>query len=572
MQIDDIKGIIRKYAVKNVIDYGKADMQSVLGKVIREAKGADINALKIEVQKAIDAVNRMPRAELEREYANFSEEFEQKAKSIAEKNAAPKMIIEGAEEGKVVTRFPPEPGGYVHIGNIKQCILSDEFAKIYKGKIYLYFDDTNPEKCKQEYVDGIKSDTSWLGIKFSKEYYASDYIEKVYDAGRKLLAQGDAYVCSCSDEEVKKGRMERLECKHRQQKPEQNLALFEEMLNGKYEENQVIVRFTGDMSSDNTTLRDSTLFRIKKALHYRQGGKYVVWPTYHINTMVLDNLNGVTDVIRGKEYEIWGEANRKMLASLGLSVPRLHYEARLKINGTTTAKRDIRAMIKDGVVSGWDDPRLVTIVSLRRRGIQPGAIRNFVLRFGMSKNDGAVSIDMLLAENKKIIDPIAKHMFFVEDPVKVTVKGAKAIEAKIKLHPSSNTEFREYKTGEVFYISKSDADLMKQGDTIKLKDLLAMCIVSKGADGIEAEEIPPTPNDRIVQWVSDKSYVECSVIIPGDLVDGSGNVITDSLKVAKGYAESYTTKLKAHDMVQFERFGYCALDKEKPLQFIFTCK
>ena len=150
----------------------------------------------------------MDKAELEKEYAPFRAEFEQKAKDTAEKTAKPNFTIEGAMEGKVVTRFPPEPGGYIHIGNVKQAFLSYEFARIYKGKFYLYFDDTNAEKCKQEYVDGIKKDMEWLGLKYDKEYYASDYVEQVYDCARQLIRQGNAYVCGCSEEKIKDERFE----------------------------------------------------------------------------------------------------------------------------------------------------------------------------------------------------------------------------------------------------------------------------------------------------------------------------------------------------------------------------
>ena len=425
------KEVIRKYAIKNAIDYGKAKLENVIGKAIKDLPGIPVPEIKIEVQATVNEVNKMSAAELEREYAPFKEGFEQKAKEKIEKTAKPAMVIDGAEEGKVVTRFPPEPGGYMTIGNSKQCLLSEAFAKIYKGKVYLYFDDTNPEKCRQEYVEGMKRDTAWLGVKFDREYYASDFIEKVYDSGRKLMQKSDAYVCLCGSDEVKKNRLAKTECKHRLQTPEQNLALFVEMMKGKYEEGQAIVRFKGDMSSDNSAFRDPTLFRVKKAKHYRQGDKYVVWPTYHINTLVVDNLNGVTDAIRDKNYEIWDGVHRKILADLGLKPPRFLYEARLNIKGAAAGKRVLRKLVKEKFVDGWDDPRLTTIVALKRRGIQPEAIRNFVLRFGMSKTDSLVDIDMLLAENKKLIDPIAKHLFFVKDPVKVTVKDAPKTEIRL---------------------------------------------------------------------------------------------------------------------------------------------
>ena len=457
------------------------------------------------------------------------------------------------------------------IGNSKQCLLSAEFARIYKGKVYLYFDDTNPEKCRQEYVDGMKRDTAWLGVKFDREYYASDFIEKVYGAGKKLMQKNDAYVCLCGGEEVKKNRLEKKECGHRAQTIEQNLNLFGDMLKGKYEEGQAIVRFKGDMASDNSAFRDPTLFRIKKTKHFRQGDKYVVWPTYHINTLVVDNINGVTDAIRDKNYEIWDSVHKKILADLGLKAPRFLYEARLNIKGAAAGKRVLRKLVKEGMVTGWDDPRLTTIVALKRRGIQPEAIRNFVLRFGMSKTDSLVSMDMLLAENKKLIDPIAKHLFFVRDPVKVTVKDAPKTEAKLRLHPSNDVGFREYHTNNIFYIDREDASTLEKGELVRLKDLVGLRIISETGNDVSAEAAS-TQEGKIMQWVSDGNYVKCSVLIPEELLNDDETVRKDSLKTVEGYVESYASKLKAHEIVQFERFGYCVLDDEKKLTFIFTSK
>ena len=574
MLSEEVRKEARKFTIKNAFDYGRAKPGPVISKLLSiypELK-QDVAGLSKEIAEIVGEVNKLSAKDLNQEFSEHRLEFEVMDKEKAERTAKPKMIIEGAEEGKVVTRFPPEPGGYITIGNAKQCILSAEFAKIYSGKIYLYFDDTNPEKSKQEFVNSIKDDLKWLGVNFSREYYASDYIETVYGSGKRLLRQGDAYVCMCSGEDVKKSRVEKKECKHRNQLPEDNLVRFEEMLMGRYDEGQAIVRLKGDMSSENATFRDPTLFRVKKAEHYRQGKKYSVWPTYHINTPVIDNLNGVTDVIRGKEYEIWDEINKKMLVSLGLKPPRMHYEARLKIEGAAEGKRVVRKLLKDGDISGWNDPRLVTIAALRRRGIRSEAIWAFVLRFGMSKTDSVVSLDMLLSENKKLIDPIAKHLFFVKDPVKLVVNGASHLSVKLRLHPTNDSNFREYETAGEFYIGRDDAKTLKKGDLMALKDLCMVKILLKGRKFITAEPASSKKRDKIIQWVSEKDYVGCSVLVPENLLGRNGEVRTDSLKVWKGYVESYATKLKEHDVVQFERVGYCILDRKKGMQFILTSR
>jgi glutamyl-tRNA synthetase len=568
---EEVLVLIRKYAIKNAVDYGKADIGSVLGKVIKAAPGVPIPELKGEVQAAVAMVNKMRKDDIEKEYAPLSGEFEQKARETAVKTAKANFTIEGAVEGEVVTRFPPEPGGYIHIGNLKQCLMSEEIARIYKGRIYLYFDDTNPEKCRQEFVDGIKADLAWMGVGFAKEYYASDSIEKVYEAGRRLLRQGDAYVCECTEPEVEKNRELKANCKHRNQSAERNLALFEEMLAGKYDEGQAIVRLTGEMKSDNAAFRDPTLFRIKKATHYRHGDKYVVWPTYHINTLVLDSIHGVTDVLRDKNYESWDPVHKQIMLELGLTPPRMHYEAKLKIGGTTTAKREMRELLAEGKVSGWDDPRLVTVAALRRRGILPGAIRSFVLRFGMSKTDGVVSMEMLLAENRRLIDPVAKHLFFVKDPFKVVVKGEKPLSVKLRLHPSSDMGFREYRTWDEFYVPGEDAEAMKVGELVRLKDLICVRIASKTAKEIVADVVK-SQEGKVVQWVSGRDYIECSVVIPEALFDEKGAPRKDSLKSTDGYVESYADRLEAHEILQFERFGYCILDDKEECGFILISK
>lgn len=574
MLSEELRKEARKFTIKNAIDYGKAKPGPVISKLLSiypELK-QDVASLSKEIAEIVSEVNKLSTKALNEEFSEHRLEFDVMAKEKAERTSKPKMIIEGAEKGRVVTRYPPEPGGYMPIGNAKQCILSAEFAKIYDGKIYLYFDDTNPEKSKQEFVDSIKADLKWLGVNFDREYYASDYIETVYGSGKRLLRQGDAYVCMCSGEEIKKNRAEKKECKHRNLAPEGNLVRFEEMIMGMYGEGQAVVRLKGDMSSENASFRDPTLFRVKKAEHYRQGKRYSVWPTYHINTPVIDNLNGVTDVIRGKEYEIWDELNKKMLTSLGLKPPRMHYEGRLMIEGAATGKRVVRALLKDGAVSGWDDPRLVTIAALRRRGIRPEAIWEFVLRFGMSKTDSVVSLDMLLSENKKLVDPIAKHLFFVKDPVRLVVNEAKPLHAKLRLHPTSDSNFREYETAGEFYISHDDAKTLKKDDIVALKDLCMVKILLKGRKFITSKLVERHRRDKIIQWVSDNNYIDCSVLMPENLLDRNGKVRKGSLKVWKGYVESYATKLKEHDIVQFERVGYYILDNKKEMQFLLTSR
>jgi glutamyl-tRNA synthetase len=570
---ETVKDAIRKYAIKNAFDYGKADDGSVIGKVIAVSKSVPMAELKIEVHAAVSDINKMDRAQLEKEYSAFSNEFKEKAMETAKRTERPNLSIEGAEMGKVVTRLPPAPTGYMHIGHVKQAILSSEVARIYNGKFYRYFDDTDPEKCAQEFVDAMMRDHEWLGLKFDKTYYASDFIEDTYKYARQMINKGMAYACLCSRETMKDKRFNRQECEHRGYDADRNAKLFEDMLAGRFNEGEITLRFKGDMKSDNTAMRDPVIMRISESRHYRLGDKYRVWPTYDFNTPVVDSLQGVTDVIRSKEYELRDELAASILAALGLRMPRMHLESRLNVKGNITQKREIRKLVEEKAISGWDDPRLMTIMALRRRGIMPEAIRNFALRLGMTKTDSTVPFDMLIAENRKVIDPIAKHLFFVSDPVKLSVDGIGERHVKLPLHPHGKDGFRDYTIGNYLYIDGKDSGNLVPGEVIRLKDLVDIRIIEVGdseglAVTVENDEI----RDKTVQWVPESSHIQCSVIVPGDLVDADGNVNGDSLRIVYGKAEGHTADIKKGEIVQFERFGYCILDDEKKMQFIFISR
>ena len=575
MLSNSIKELVRKYAAKNAFQYGKANEGSVFNKVLSKAPEAksDMQELRTAVKQTVEAINQMDLAALKELYSGYDEEFTAEEQARAERTAKPKMKLEGVIEGVFAARFPPEPSGYMHIGHTKQLFLSQEFSRIYKGKLFLYFDDTNPKKEKQEFVDAYKKDLSWLGVAFDEEYYASDGIEKVYDLCRQLIATGNAYACSCTPDTIKKNRFSGTACEHRELPAKQNIELFDQMIAGKYDEDQIIIRLKGDMASQNTTMRDPTIMRVVKVQHYRQGHKYVVWPTYFLNTPIMDSLHGVTDVLRSKEYEQSEEMYEHVLKSLQMRVPRLHAFSRLRVLNNVTQKREIRAMIDDGTLTGFDDPRLITITALRRRGITPQAIREFVLKSGMSKMDTSVDLTALFAENKKVIDPTSKRLFFVHDPVKVTVAGDLPKSVELPLHPTdAKLGSRKYTLGKEFYISTADVQGLKAGSILRLKNLAAIKVLSAAEDGIGAEVSSSSSGAQVVQWVPADSFVQCKVTMPMDLLGKDGKLNKDSLKAADGYAESYVSSLREHETVQFERFGFCILDRKEPLEFIFISK
>ncbi len=560
---------IRKYAIKNAMDYGKAKADNVIGKVIRSVQKEDVAELTSTIQKIVKEVNALTKDQLAKEYKKYEKEFDAQYERKAEETSKPKMELDGATKGNFATRFAPEPSGYMHIGHAKAAFLAQEFSNIYQGKLFLYFDDTNPEKERQEFVDAIKKDVAWLGLKPEKEYYASDNLNVIYDCARKLIKSGKAYACECTNEETKRYRFDGKECKHRNSKNEENLEKFEMMLAKKYPEEKISIRIKGDMKSQNTALRDPTILRVKKDAHYRQGTKYVVWPTYDFNTPINDSINGITDAIRSKEYELRGALYDMVLDYLGMRKPRVHLEARLSIKGNITQKRELNKLIKEGLIKGYDDPRLVTISALRRRGIQPGAIREFVLSFGMSKVESVVSMQPLLAYNKKIIDKSAKRLYYVPGPVDIEIPN-ETLNASIRLHPSENMGSREYSVTKRIYISGDDASGLKDNEIINLKELVNLQ-VKKGKDSLIGKVVK-TKSDKRFQWVSEGNYTKCSILVPGEVIDEKGNFRKDSLQVNEGYIENHATTLKKGEIVQLERFGFCILDDKKNMQFIFISK
>ncbi len=510
MNNDEITNTARKFAIKNAIDYGHAKTSIVVNKIISiypELRN-NIKDIFSKVNNIVAEVNALSKDALTKEFEPYFDEFEIKEKEIAEKTSKPRMILEGAVEGNFITRYAPEPNGYLHIGHALNIFLGQEFAHIYKGKDFLYFDDTNPTKEDEKFVEEIKKNLDWLGVKFDKEYYASDNIEKIYEFARLLIKSGKAYACICSTDEIKSNRMNKIGCKHKNQSSEENLNIFEKMLKNEFNEEDVVIRLALDMNSKNSALRDPVILRIKKHKHYKQGNKYVVWPTYDFNTPINDSLQGITDVFRDKWYEIRSELYRILLESLGLKAAQIHPYARLEIKDNITSKREINELIKQGIIKGFDDPRLVTLSALRRRGINPEAIRNFVLKFGISKAEREIDIDMLLAENRKVVDKNAKRLFFVENPIKLEIEkiDEKLKNIKIKLHPNKDLGYKTYKLSNIFFITGDDAKNLKINDIILLKDLFKIKI-TKLDNNIKAAIVEGAKDQvRVIHWVNEGNY------------------------------------------------------------------
>ncbi len=564
-----LRELAAKYAIKNAMDYGKPSLQAVLSKVIAEMPEAknDMRYAVKAIGEEIEKVAAMSGEKLKSAYSEYTEEFDEHAADGARKSAGHRMVLDGAVNGAFATRFSPEPSVYMHIGHAKAAFLEQEFARIYSGRLMLYFDDTNPEKESAEYVAAFKADLGWLGMRFDAEYYASDSIKILYDYAATMIDEGNAYVCTCKTEEIKEGRSSGAGCIHREKGRDENAAAWQDMLNGKFDKNCAILRLKGSMESQNTAMRDPTLFRIKSARHYKQGTKYRVWPTYDFNTPVMDSVKGITDVIRSKEYELRDELYGAILGLLKLRAPRVHSISRLEIRGNITSKRPLNALVDAGEVSGYADPRLVTIAGLRRRGIVPAAIREFALSFGMSKAESVSDMDRLLRINRSEIEKAAKRLFAVERPVKLSVDGTEGMMAELMLHPEASIGDRAYKVGREFYISGDDADGLNEGDTVHLKGLCSIVIIGRGDDGSLFSKRIEEAAQKKIQWVSSAYMRECTLVHIGELLIGD-EVNLESAREEKAYCEAYAENLNEGEIVQFERVGFFKLDIKRGFTFL----
>jgi glutamyl-tRNA synthetase len=560
MSEDNIRKTVRIYALQNAVQFnGKANPKAVIGKVIAvlSKEGYSPKEIIPVVNKVIDEINKIPLDKQKKELEKLAPELLKKEKKDRDFSLPP---LPHAEKGKVVTRFPPEPNGYLHIGHAKASIVDYEYAQMYDGKFILRFDDTNPENADLEFYDVQKEDLKWLSIEWDEEYNTSDNISKHYKLAEQLIKQGDAYVCTCKTDFIKECRFDGKECEHRDCECEESMDHWKGMLDGSLD--NAILRLKGDMCCDNTAMRDPTLFRIIEKTHPIQGDKYRVWPTYDFAGAVEDSLSGVTHPFRTKEYELRDECYFKILDLLKLRKPYLMEFARLSIKGMPVSKRKIKPLIDEGKVHGYDDPRLPTLRGLKKRGIIPDAIKQFVLSQGISKVESSADFSLVEAANRKIIDPVAKRYFFVRTPIKLKVKDSPIKTKQISYHPTNDKlGSRIVKTGDIFYVQKNDMDKLKNGDVFRLKDLYNVKIISKNNEIIgEYAGEKLIPDSLKIQWATD-SFVKMNVFIPHPLFIGD-RFNEKSLEKINGYAEEAVHDIKSDQIVQFERFGFVRIERQ----------
>ena len=566
---DKLREEIRKMALQNAFEHGgETKDKIILGKILGTKPEFRTKVKEIigDISEIVVTVNQLSIEEQKKEIDEKFPEVLIPKEKIVERKGLPEL--KDAEQGKVITRFPPEPNGYPHIGHAKAAIINSEYAKMYGGKFILRMDDTNPEAERMEYHAAIKVGLEWLGIDFDIVKSTSDDMELFYEKGLELINSDKAYVCTCKRDDISKNRRERKACKCSKEDLDKNNKNWEKMQE-KFKPGEAIVRFRGDMKADNAVMRDPVLFRIIDGKHYTLGKKYRIWPSYDFAVAIEDSIDGITHAFRSKEFELREELIDAILDALDMRKPFQGFFSRLEFKGMPISKRIIKPLIEEGKVSWYDDPRLPTLEALKRRGIKPESIKQFIMSLGLTKANTLAPFDALEAFNRKFVDPNSSRLFMVNNAKKLSVKNLPKLSVEIPNHPINDMGKRKIEVDGNFYISGEDAENIEEGKQIRLLGLGNISITKVGTK-LEGEFVEGEPTDiPKIQWVSQKTAHQIKIIIPKVLFNGE-EFNEDSLEELEVYTEPHYLQLKEGDEIQFVRFGYCRKDSQN--QAIFTHK
>lgn len=556
----DVDGIIRDFALKNALQHnGTADAKAVISKLLGARKDLRSRAKEIipGVMKIVSEVNALSpdaqRGEVEATEPSFFDVSEKQKKDLPP--------LPGAVRGAVVTRMPPEPNGYPHIGHGMSFYFNYYYAKRYGGRVILRFDDTNPKAEQAEYYDAIKKDLTWMGLTWDTVHNMSDDMELYYQYALQLIRQGDAYLCDCPQEAASKLRYDGKACPCRGRSIEENGELWERMATAP--EGSMALRLKGDVASQNTAMRDPTIMRIIDHPHPLLGTAYRLWPVYDFACAIEDAVLGITHVLRSNEFALRIELQDYIRSLLGLRNPITMQYSRFSIRGTPTSKRLIKPLIEDGTVDGWDDPRLVTLRGLARRGIRPEAVYELTKEIGLSTAEPEIDWSLVESLNRKIIDPVTKRYFFVQDPAAIEIEGAVGMMATLRMHPTQGMGTRTVAATPVMYIAGTDAADLSEGDVIRLKDLCNIRIDSLGTPIRATAHTGEIDMHKIkkIQWVPE-SGVKTRVLVPASLYNADKGLAPDSMGVASGMSEPAVAGLPVGEVVQFERYGFVRIDAQ----------
>ena len=527
-------------------------------------------------------------------------------KEVVSKNFIEQIIEKDLAEGKyetICTRFPPEPNGYLHIGHAKSILLNYGLSQKYNGKFNLRFDDTNPTKEKIEFVESIQADVKWLGADWEDRlFFASNYFDQMYEAAIKLIKKGKAFVCDLTAEQIREYRGTLTEpgknSPYRDRSVEENLDLFERMKNGEFEDGTKVLRAKIDMASPNINMRDPVIYRVAHMTHHNTGDKWCIYPMYDFAHPIEDAIEGVTHSICTLEFEDHRPLYDWVVRELEYQYPPKQIEfAKLYLTNVVTGKRYIKRLVEEGIVDGWDDPRLVSIAALRRRGFTPESIKMFVELCGVSKANSSVDYAMLEYCIREDLKLKRSRVMAILDPVKLIIDNYP--EGQIEeLEAPNNMEnetlgTRKVPFGKELYIEREDFMVeppkkykrLYPGNEVRLMNAYFVTCVgydtdedgnvtavhctydpaSKGGNSPDGRKVKGT-----IHWVSAQDNVQAEVRLYENIIDeekgvynedGSLNLNPNSLTVLKNcYVEKSLKDAKAYDSFQFVRNGFFCVD------------
>ncbi|WP_022962535.1 glutamine--tRNA ligase/YqeY domain fusion protein [Halopseudomonas pelagia] len=524
--------------------------------------------------------------------------------------------LDSGKHSKIVTRFPPEPNGYLHIGHAKSICLNFGLAQEFGGDCHLRFDDTNPAKEEQEYIDAIKQDVEWLGFQWAGNVrYASDYFDQLHAWAIELIKTGKAYVCDLTPEQAREYRGNLTEpgrnSPFRDRAVDENLDLFARMTAGEFADGAKVLRAKIDMAAPNMNLRDPILYRIRHAHHHQTGDKWCVYPSYDFTHGQSDALEGITHSICTLEFEDHRPLYDWCLSNLPVpATPRQYEFARLNLNYTVTSKRKLKQLVDEGHVDGWDDPRMSTLSAFRRRGYTPGSLRDFCERIGVTRSDAVVDMGVLEFCIREDLDASAPRAMCVLRPLKVTITNypvGQTEQLHLPRHPKDDMGVRELPFSRELYIDQDDFMVdppkgykrLLPGGEVRLRGSYVIradeAITDEQGNIVELlcsydpDTLGKNPEGRkvkgVVHWVPAAESVECEVRLydrlfrapnPDKNEEGNTfleNINPDSLVVLTGCrAEPSLAAADAEERFQFEREGYFCVDRKdsKPGHPVFN--
>ena len=578
---EEIYRLAKGFALLNAYQHGgKARVGPVMSKIMAEKPELRPYAREITsiVKEIVEEVNKLSIEEQEHilyeEYQWLVEREKERKGKVEEKRLPP---LEGAVEGRVVTRFAPNPDFVIHLGNARPAILSYEYAKMYKGKMILRFEDTDP-RTKTPLPEAyllIKEDLKWLGIRWNEEYIQSLRLQIYYDIARTLIERNGAYIDDRKPEEFKKYRDSRALENYppRLRSVEENLELWDRMLEGFYGEGEAVLRVKTDPSHPDPSVRDWVGFRIidtEKHPHPLVGSKYIVWPTYNFAAAVDDHLMGVTHILRAREHRQNTTKQLFLYKHLGWSYPHVVHFGRLKLEGFIMSKSTLKKMSEQGLLAGIDDPRFATIAGLRRRGILPETIKRIMIEVGVKQTDASISYKNLAAANRVIADSKAKRVMMVVDPVLLRVRKIPWREKTFQIPFHPNIESLGHRSITIkgpeikLLVSSRDINLFRENTIVRLMEAFNIAVekVDEKRKTIEAVyhskslEEARRANAQIIQWVLESEAVQVEILRPQGL-----EVVQE-----KGYAEKAVQDLEVGEIVQFVRYGFARIDSVLELE------